>query len=556
MALLCFWQGVYLAPCAERVYHRPARQCYPCEENDRRCDHGRPCHSCLERDEECTGYKNGCFWRGVEGDQFYGFFLNLGRGPTGINDLNVPEGRWEMPGDYHLQFREHQLLQDANSTERDRAHYREYQEVMSILRSAMQSGIPADLAGISRRMQIDYNAWIPVNESQSCRDVLLFLKRTAVDHPRFNNPVLDQVTIDVSQAVYPIEEIQALNPHPSASLFNRIAPIKNVTNIPLTRLPSPGPSRPQYHIHWSTRPEDLPVMPNDNLFPLGHPERVNVEWLKRPLPLNPGENTESQLNTIPYNRIWDDGVMYASVQQCEASTTRYVRCSNFTTAGCEDTRHTGQGCAICDECEQRSREAFMQKFSSLIMRLRTYLCAHCTGPNGLPFPQIFNGLGNDVFYDLASFPGPPPDFSGETILGTGLTNRVGAYRGSPLNITGCSCAVRLFGRRICNPHRITYLMNMERIVTNMRAYCKNLYGRMVCPACRLRPGIDSYQFTGEQGGANNVVKCYGCLNCHQWVLSKNPVSIGEFPRNSLNAQGAPPPYTCRNEERHGRVLIN
>lgn len=88
------------------IYRVTPARCVPCMENGRRCDAKRPCDSCVANHDRCTGNSSRCFWRGVAGDEMYGYYLTLGFGPGGVNDppTGPPDQRWEMPDDYHIQY--------------------------------------------------------------------------------------------------------------------------------------------------------------------------------------------------------------------------------------------------------------------------------------------------------------------------------------------------------------------------------------------------------------------------------------------------------------------
>ncbi|KAI0843632.1 hypothetical protein F5Y06DRAFT_8022 [Hypoxylon sp. FL0890] len=120
---------------------------------------------------------------------------------------------------------------------------------------------------------------------------------------------------------------------------------------------------------------------------------------------------------------------------------------------------------------------------------------------------------------------------------------VGGYYGPPLEVTGCSCAMKLFGRRICSPHRLDYLIRIQRKASSMRDYCQSLYGKMICPCCRKNAGTDSYGFQGERGGANNPFVAWVCLSCQGWVFHRNsqgPIPIRHLAR--IHSPDAPIPY--------------
>ncbi|KAI5864002.1 hypothetical protein GGS23DRAFT_562520 [Durotheca rogersii] len=552
VGLVCLWEGFLLPPVPGKVKRTRPTPCDNCREIQAACDFGRPCLRCAQSNQHCVGGSmTNCFHRGTHSDQFYGYFLNLGFGASGIDDPNTVK-LWSQPPDYHLQYQQWLLWQNKDNGLKS-VLYQEYLTVIRLTRDVMLRGVSLNLASIMAQLRQDYEAGVLVNKSQACRDIHMYLYRESVVFPIFDNPVMEVAPVSIPEGTkMDILECRALNPSPDAEL-SFLAPLRNVAKTPIGRPRLPGPARPIYWVPWELDPEQLPVMPNGHLYPPNHPNIVDVDHLKRPLPPHPNESGESELSSIPYNRIWDDGEMYEADHRCRVSSQTGEECGNLTRRGCEDTTHTGQGMPICDACEEKSRMAFAQRFVHLLAHLRAHFCTACVNQD---LVTLFTGAGHSIWFDWMAFGAASSlDFSAQTLVGTGYTKRVGDYMGNPLDMTGCSCAVLFLGRRLCNPHRLAYLIKMQQAADNMRAYCKNLYGRMVCPACRIRPGMDRFMFRGPDGGSETPIRVYGCLNCHQFVFSNNPASATEFSMSNLNSPTAPPPYTPRQHERDERVLI-
>lgn len=71
---------------------------------------------------------------------------------------------------------------------------------------------------------------------------------------------------------------------------------------------------------------------------------------------------------------------------------------------------------------------------------------------------------------------------------------------------------------LCNPHRTQYILDMKGKAAEMKLYCKQLYGKSVCPLCRINPGVDQYHHIGSDGGEGNPIEAWVCLNCHAYAI--------------------------------------
>ncbi|KAI0181751.1 hypothetical protein GGR52DRAFT_567969 [Hypoxylon sp. FL1284] len=604
--LVCIRRGVVL-PAAERNPPEERRlrragftPCDPCQQNGRDCDLKRPCDSCVLAGAQCTGSKRSCFWRGVPSDDFYGYYLNLGHGVGGIGDPYPGGNReWVMPDDYHVEFtewanargehirrrREPRVYSERGNAGRNPQDRVSYQEIESIATEAVSRGVPVDLAGIRPLLALDLANSVPFGDSQAVRDLRWYFVRQDALRRRFDeasNPRWSEVGIDISQAVgeVPDQALRSLNPG-SDSDYRYIGPLRHISNVPIERPPSPGPMRPLYWIPWNARDDDVDVPIRLSRLPTSHPDYVDRTRLGRfPFPEHPNENGQSQLATIPYWRIWDNGDRFQDAVPCEAETPRGF-CGRPTTSACEDTSHY-RSIPICDQCEDISVRNFREVFRRLEVEIRQYICYECA--NSESILGQFVKTGYRVWYDVpqplpdeldvttqnadpsipVNVPGNQqpdepkkpdiPDFSAPSLVQAGLAGTVGGWMGNALEITGCACATKLLGRRICAPHRLQYLLNMQTAAARMRDYCKAIHGRMVCPLCRTRPGIDSFGFRDIMGGVNAEFHGWGCLSCHGYVLHRDRV----VPWNILGTVRdvvAPPPYTVRNEEREARWLI-
>ncbi|KAI1412331.1 hypothetical protein F5Y13DRAFT_199964 [Hypoxylon sp. FL1857] len=572
MGLVCVYEGQYLLPCPLAAAPRATNPtaCTECQLEGRRCDFKRPCDRCFDVGRECTGPNRGCFHRGVESDSFYGYYLNLGYGPMGVDDRNTIPGKWIMSDEYHLEylewktsFRNNSLLAELTpAPPTGRTIAEDYQQLLQLAANATQRGVSLNMNAVRERLQQDLQASIPLNESQSARDLGFYIKLQTTAYAKDNNPRYNEAALSITPITGLFADIilrRALNPGGNRD-YNWIAPLRNVVSTPEERPKSPGSARPLYWIPWNTTNQQAQIIDNSNLFPADHPERVDMRKLVRnPFMEHPVENGESVLSSIPFWRYWENGIMYFNDRPCQEESHSGMSCQKPTRAGCEDYTHFGEGMPICEESEQTSRTKFLAAFNPLVMNMRQYLCWECT-TGSFPILTHLAGSGAKVYYDISQG-GNLPDFRAESLVATGLSQWSGGHYGPPLEITGCSCAMKLFGRRICSPHRLHYLMLMEETISSMRAYCQGLYGKAVCPSCRKNAGIDAYQFQGTAGGQNAAFISWVCLVCQGWVfVPKSDASKGPLPMNHLLQiydEHAPIPYNCIENDKHaaaGRLI--
>ncbi|KAI2772118.1 hypothetical protein F4815DRAFT_504477 [Daldinia loculata] len=514
--LPCIFGGVPLPP-----YPGPTRApilstCDQCGDLGLRCDFKRPCDRCHNSGATCTGNTRYCFIRGVPGDDMYGYYLNLGFGPNGVNQvLHSPMFSWTMPGDYHLQYErwisERTVSNQVVEIQRDEQPADQYTQILELAQDAARHGVPVNLSGVMEVLNVDISGGVPPNESQGARDLMYYLgKQTA------NNPAVHERKIEISEynILYNQEDLQRLNPGTQAE-YSYIAPIRDTVLAPLTRPASPGPGRPSYWIPWNTKSADMQVYDNTGDFPEGSPERVNMSAIRRdPFREHPNENAQSVLSTIPFFRMWDEGEMYPTPRACQQEYLVDGKCGRLTTRGCEDTAHIGDSIPICDTCEEENREKFYEEFASVALQMRQYLCHLCSGSIDTLLYMTTN-MGCDVYYDNPMGI-PLPDFTSHSLIGTGLTKK--------------------------------HLLNLQEAVSDMKIYVDSLYGRMVCPGCKIFPGLNDYNFEGPLGG-EGVYKAWICLACHGFVITENTTVL--IPRLYLKSGAptpAPAPYGIRAEE--------
>lgn len=265
----------------------------------------------------------------------------------------------------------------------ERSLHVEYQDLFRIANDAMARGVPPELAGIDALLQRDFNNSVPVSQSQAAQDLRRFLARQAEiarrqedarqedakkqeearqeeakrqedakkqadalkeenarRQDRRRNPRFAETPIDTSQIVgnVPDEALRNINPGTNDE-YRRIGPHRNVVMTPLGRPPSPGPTRPLYHIPWNTQDEDIDFPIGLFRLPENHPNRVDRSVIRRhPFAPHPNQNGESQLSTITYLRLWDAGEMLFEPMNCMAEKLVTGFCGNPTQSAVSSTK--------------------------------------------------------------------------------------------------------------------------------------------------------------------------------------------------------------------------
>ncbi|KAI1078547.1 hypothetical protein F5B20DRAFT_591387 [Whalleya microplaca] len=551
LGVVCRIDGQILPECREAGLKKATfRPCEPCYRTGLRCDPKRPCDRCVLDGVVCDGQRFGCFNRGVPGDDYFGFYLWHGYGPTGVNDDNsVPN--WRMPANYHTMYQDWVANgrppyngPDVINAQRQapEAVAQFYQEIISIAQRMTINGQPVDMTNIINVLTQEMNEGLPPDRSQASRDLRLLIQQQIDSQPP-NQTLLQAVQVDTSQAVNRLELQNLSYLNPGLEEEGQVAFIRNITQHPVERPVSPPPARPQYHIPYGTL--DITLHHNDGVYPANHPELIQRDRLVRPLPEHPYPTGRSQLATIPLLRVHDDGKQWDTNQSCYSIRTDYgiiARCRGATTLGCEDTTHHGDKAPLCDKCDTESRDRFAPNIrASFPKSIRAYACHECT-KNEDDLVGIFQNTGHSVWYDFASHPWnatgvePAVDVSVQGLDG----QRVGGWKGKPLEITGCACASKILNRRICSPHRLQYILNIDTAAQRMKDYVIGAFGRMVCFICQQRAGTNAYNFEGLEGGAGNELQCWTCLGCHHVVIARpsDQLTPAEVAESVL--LGAPP----------------
>lgn len=392
-----------------------------------------------------------------------------------------------------------------------------YQLVVNEAQNIERDGGNFNLRAIADKLLVDISASIIADSSQAVRDLCSYARRQAVVCSRTNNYQYRSVPVAPPDSIKPVDVrwVQYLNP--SADLDRQlVAEIKNVSVGPIGRPPSPGPARPAYFIPCDTKAEQIPVLPNDNLFSPFHPQRVDMSVIRRfPFPLHPNEIAESAMSSVPLSRLWANGALWTPEQgvTCANNTVLGI-CEKETVRACEDRRHF-EAFPVCQDCDLHGRAR--SRTDDFAREIRAYLCSECTY-SVVPLLNKLKNQGHFLWADNPLLGHSLPTLKADSITANGLTARAGGWQGPPNQFTGCGCGVKLWNRVLCNPHRTQYILDMKGKAAEMKLYCKQLYGKSVCPLCRINPGVDQYHHIGSDGGEGNPIEAWVCLNCHAYAI--------------------------------------
>ncbi|KAI4602548.1 hypothetical protein KJ359_009796 [Pestalotiopsis sp. 9143b] len=201
-------------------------------------------------------------------------------------------------------------------------------------------------------------------------------------------------------------------------------------------------------------------------------------------------------------------------------------CNQYTHGICEsEEHHPGVPHYVCADCDNKSRSALKALFLEVnfINRIKVYACAQCTAGFILN-PMCLHGSGQEVYEaavdeDAESYPSYDPRvMKNNHRAGEGTVIRGGIYPGN--RFTGCACAEKLLGRRLCNPHRTQAWIDCLDRMYDMASYKAGKFGEEdLCWYCLenppLRPGQD-------QDLAGLV---WGCIICSGYCVGMNPADL-------------------------------
>ncbi|ORY58113.1 uncharacterized protein BCR38DRAFT_500861 [Pseudomassariella vexata] len=488
------------------------------------CERSVPCDTCIRKGkaEKCTRISRGGFRRYAPGQDLFGYYLHLGYGPNGIGDRNEkPDAR--LGDNYHLLYAK---------------------EVMELKGLPWYGPQDYPFAGVSVRP-----VWVgddPRNDPAAQHNV-----NTVANQP-LRRAVLNistvQVTLDTARAIRLMSQ-PPLKPIsvglPSQGLLCNAANIINphnqflspVTAQPIMRPPSPGPPYPLF------------ADPTRSAIPADHPNAKAVP----------------ALSTIPLKQLWTNGLALNIPAPCqtfriheEDGVTR--KCNRLTKGACENVDNhpiRAPDYALCDECAEEGRQALMQVFSQneAANKLRLLACQGCT-EKLIESPEMLNGKGYRVFLQESGGKGKKvidPRCTTSRHIATaavaitamtatttsqqqqrqryeqqedGVEVKAAAQQGSaqsetptetesetvvhgllttPQPITGCSCATKLFNRRICRPHLLSAWEELIKKANEIDEFATKHYGQSKCFVCWSRAPVDPQTYKGPM-----VWACAAC----------------------------------------------
>lgn len=219
-------------------------------------------------------------------------------------------------------------------------------------------------------------------------------------------------------------------------------------------------------------------------------------------------------------RAWGEGAV------TRGNSAGLCGCMQYTHGICEsEEHHPGVPHYVCADCDNKSRRALKALFLEVnfINKTKRYACAECTS-GFINNPACLHGSGQEIYEaafneDAAVYPSYDPRVMKTNLReGEGTVIRGGIYEGK--RYTGCACADKLLGRRLCNPHRTQAWINCLDRMYEMAAYKYNKFeGMDLCWNCLenspLMPG-DNQDLAGH---------VWGCIICSGIVIGMNPAGL-------------------------------
>ncbi|KAI0847506.1 hypothetical protein F5Y00DRAFT_271061 [Daldinia vernicosa] len=366
-----------------------------------------------------------------------------------------------------------------------------------------------DLQTIRRRLRMEMLARIPAEQSLVVTLLKQFLEGR---HTAAMQAHIEQVPVNLNYPNLLIQHVSQMNPGNWPLIY--------ITPEPNRRPASPGPNRPVFYDLGT----DPVLIDEPEPRPTKESGIINRELLVRPRPPHPNPTARPVLAYMPFDRMFPGGALTAEKTMECLMHRDGAPCRRPTRLVCEDTRHSAP-LPVCLDCEMESRRRFAYGITVQVEQLRAFACAECLdGPAVLA--ATYNRTGQRVYARGPNANGIDPACPSASL---GLSN-VGGFVGRLGYLSGCFCITKMLGRVCCTPHRLEYHIHMERNIRAMEEYLQQTYGRTsVCPFCRVRPGIDAYDFTGPKGGEGKN-KVWVCKACHDVVYypAGEPASVGNW----------------------------
>ncbi|OTA94309.1 hypothetical protein M434DRAFT_384045 [Hypoxylon sp. CO27-5] len=370
-----------------------------------------------------------------------------------------------------------------------------------------------DLNGIRNALRDDMFFGLPAGDSLGCIYTLEFLQE------RHSAP---QQGV---HAVVPVNLPSTIDLGSASRLNPGNAPIQNVMLAPPNRPFSPGPLNAIHDHGVDIDQVSTNIM---NVFPVGHFARPVPGAIVRPQPYHPNANAHPVLQSIPFKRILGpDGTVSdtPNLKCLEYKGNQSPACGKATAAICEDTTHAPTGFPVCDDCERESRQRFAEEMNNMAMPLRSYACEDCCTKLSV-MPASFKASGRRIW----GFPPEQDNYgSSKVVLKVPPFTTIGGFQGvDPLPVTGCSCATKVFDRRLCSPHRLQHIIRLRQAADELDTFLMMTYGTTrVCPYCQRFPGIDAFGFQGLRGNEGGP-QVYFCKACHDVVILRDGKQPPQF----------------------------
>jgi hypothetical protein len=197
---------------------------------------------------------------------------------------------------------------------------------------------------------------------------------------------------------------------------------------------------------------------------------------------------------------------------CTSGDDTAPKCAKPSTTCCVDTWHARNDVlAMCQGCVDSSRNKLLLRPENPlserdILASRAYLCEFCIskGLKGF-YNSVFWVWGRDTRTTLGEVASRAPDMSG-------------GFRGSVAELTGCGCGRKLLAADLCNEHRLDRVKQWQDQVASTKTWVGKEYAKKECPKCRLRRGVDRFNFRGKEGGGELDRIAWACLVCREFVF--------------------------------------
>lgn len=471
--------------------------CNDCSDRSE-CDMKQPCDSCFNKGQDCLrdGSVKGTFARGVPGDNLRGYYYRLGR-PI------VPD--WIQPDNYHLELA-HEVARvknwawngpdptDPNLPPQGPIYVGDHpQELSGVAVPPTQPPAPVQN---QRQGQVPQAMNVPAPNvplapfGQVALNPIVPVAPRALVGPERRQAYWNQNVSD-SPVVRSTPESEAIyNAFSGVLGAPVIGPISSVTEHPIARPPSPGPS-------WF-------IYTNQRVALADHPRSVGgVPLANIPLqPIPPAAGGQA-VGPLPCPEVTPNTHGFV----CEALTQRV----------CEHTsHHPAVPVVICEPHDIASRWRIQDIFKSydIAQKMRRFACEACCQMYDVNASQVLAGQGWRVYDGRERTDYDPTAMNNNQEVCGGL------YK--PMPITGCSCATKLIDRALCSAHRFEGLVTLWERRDAIEQFAARTGVPNVCFSCGQRESINVGPAPNLCKGAIGKPKAWMCAVCEGVVISVLP----------------------------------